>query len=82
MMQLENAPDNAATNHLGLKYIWVVSEYRSFKRQFPEDALKITSFGKDNCRFEQEDAHEKFLQVDIFYLAPNPTIVGGLFVAF
>ena len=57
-----------------------MSEYRSFKRQFLEDVAKITSFGKDNCRFEQEDVHEKFPQTGIFYLAPNPTIVGGLLV--
>jgi len=57
-----------------------VSEYHSFKRQFPEDAVKITSFGKDNGRFEQEDVHEKFPQMGIFYLAPNPTIMSGLLV--
>ena len=57
-----------------------VSEYCSFKRQFLEDAAKITSFGKGNCRFEQEDVHEKFPQIGIFYLAPNPTIVGGWLV--
>jgi len=43
----------------------VVSEYHSFKRQFPEGAAKITSFGKDNCRFEQKDVHEKFPQMGI-----------------
>ena len=57
-----------------------MSKYRSFKRQFPEDAVKITSLGKDNCRFEQEDFHEKFSQMGIFYLASNSTIVGCLLV--
>jgi len=45
----------------------------------PEDVVKIT-FGKDNCQFEQEDVHEKFPQMSIFYLALNPTIIGGLLV--
>ena len=57
-----------------------MSEYCSFKRQFLRDATKITSFGKDNCRFEEEDVHQKFPQMGIFYLAPNPTIIGGLLV--
>jgi len=46
----------------------VVREYRSFKRQFPEDAAKITNFGKDNCQFVQEDVYKKFPQIGIFYL--------------
>jgi len=50
----------------------------SFKTQFPEDAAKITSFGEDNCRFEQEDVCKKIPKMGILYLASYPTIAGDL----
>ena len=52
-------------------------EYRTFKTPFPEDAAKVTSFGKDDCQFVQ-DTCKRFSQSVIFYLAPNITFMGGL----